>query len=254
MASEFLTCGSAPIPNVSKEVLDKILRRHVWGAAGVGVIPVPVVDLAALTGIQLNLLRKLGNLYNMTLAEQGVTKIISSLLSSVMPTALGPSLALSLSKIVPLLGPNLGAVTMPLMFGASTYALGKVFIQHFESGGTFLSFDPDKVKAYYAAMFQEGKAFAAKVQTEQPIDQTEEPVEQPERPTEQIAPPDSVEQEEQPATPELQAFSTKEPSSGPPEEQKMEEAREAQNSKASEAQEPDTFSKKERRRKSSQTK
>jgi len=30
--------------------------------------------------------------------------------------------------------------------GAYAWALGKVFIQHFQSGGTFLDFDAEKVK------------------------------------------------------------------------------------------------------------
>ena len=38
---------------------------------------------------------------------------------------------------------------MPVIAGAA-YAVGKVFIQHFASGGTFLTFDPEKVRAHYA--------------------------------------------------------------------------------------------------------
>ncbi|MCP4106117.1 MAG: hypothetical protein GY749_11350 [Desulfobacteraceae bacterium] len=49
---------------------------------------------------------------------------------------------------------------MPVAASASTYALGKIFIQHFASGGTFLTFDPEKVKAYYAEMFEDGKKVA----------------------------------------------------------------------------------------------
>ena len=244
MSSEFLTPGASPVPNVSKEALDKILRHHVWGAMGVGVIPVPVVDIAALTGVQLNLLRKLGNLYNMTFAEQTVMKIISSLFSSVMPTALGPSLAISLAKTIPLLGPSLGVVTMPLVFGASTYALGKVFIQHFESGGTFLTFDPDKVKAHYAAMFQEGKEVAAEMQAGQTAQ-----VEQ----TEQGEQPPSPEQEKSQMTSEPQTAPTVEDSSDLSEKQET-EAENIQDVDVLEAQESDSSSKKSRRRKLSLTK
>ena len=43
----------------------------------------------------------------------------------------------------------------------STWALGKVFIQHFESGGTFLDFDPEEVKEYFKAQFEEGREVAA---------------------------------------------------------------------------------------------
>ena len=36
------------------------------------------------------------------------------------------------------IGQSTGAITMPVIAGASTYAIYKVFVQHFESGGTFL--------------------------------------------------------------------------------------------------------------------
>jgi len=38
---------------------------------------------------------------------------------------------------------------MPIVAGAATYAIGKVFVRHFASGGTFLTFNPEKVKDYY---------------------------------------------------------------------------------------------------------
>jgi hypothetical protein len=49
---------------------------------------------------------------------------------------------------------------MPVISGASTYAIYKVFIQHFESGGTFLDLDPAKVKSYFAEQFTKGKKVA----------------------------------------------------------------------------------------------
>jgi hypothetical protein len=39
--------------------------------------------------------------------------------------------------------------------------LGKVFIQHFESGGTFLTFDPMTVRAHFARLQEEGRKVAA---------------------------------------------------------------------------------------------
>ena len=47
-------------------------------------------------------------------------------------------------------------------FCIGTYAAGRVFHQHFASGGTFLTFDPDKVREYYAQMLEEGKTIATK--------------------------------------------------------------------------------------------
>jgi uncharacterized protein (DUF697 family) len=63
--------------------------------------------------------------------------------------------------LIPVVGQTAGGMTMLATGGACTYALGKVFVQHFESGGTFLDFDPEKVKAYFAEKFKEGKKFAS---------------------------------------------------------------------------------------------
>jgi hypothetical protein len=39
--------------------------------------------------------------------------------------------------------------------------LGKVFIQHFESGGTFLTFDPKTARAQFAKFQEEGRKVAS---------------------------------------------------------------------------------------------
>jgi hypothetical protein len=64
----------------------------------------------------------------------------------------------SLAKGLPVLGWAAAPAGVALFGGASTYAVGKVFVQHFESGNTFLSFDPEAVRAYYARQFEQGKA------------------------------------------------------------------------------------------------
>ena len=80
--------------------------------------------------------------------------VISALLDGLLPTYATARVAGSLAKIVPLEGTVSGMITMSAFGGASTYALSKVFIQHFESGGTLLTFDPIKVKEYFAAQFK----------------------------------------------------------------------------------------------------
>jgi hypothetical protein len=44
--------------------------------------------------------------------------------------------------------------------------VGKVFARHFAEGGTFLSFDPEKAKAFYEEMFKEGQEVAADIKKE----------------------------------------------------------------------------------------
>ena len=53
---------------------------------------------------------------------------------------------------------------MSVLSGASTFALGEVFKKHFETGGTFLDFDPGRLKNYYNEKFEKGKEMAADLQ------------------------------------------------------------------------------------------
>ena len=148
---------------MSDDDLDKLIRHHVYYAMGVGLIPVPLIDFAGLTGIQINLLRKLAKAYNVPFFKDAVKNILSSLAGGALPLAMASPLAASVSKFVPVMGQTAGVVAMPILAGATTYALGKVFIQHFASGGTFLTFDPEKVKSFYKDMLQEGEKVAADI-------------------------------------------------------------------------------------------
>ena len=65
-----------------------------------------------------------------------------------MPTSTAMALA-SLAKAVPGLGTATGMISVSLLGGATTYAIGSVFVQHFESGGTLLDFEPQKMRAYF---------------------------------------------------------------------------------------------------------
>ena len=49
----------------------------------------------------------------------------------------------------PVVGTFLSTFVEPAAAAASTYALGHVFLQHFESGGTLLNLDPDAMRQHY---------------------------------------------------------------------------------------------------------
>ena len=152
--------------SVPKDRLDKLIRQHVWSAMALGLIPLPLVDLAAVAAVQLNLLRKLSQEYGIKFFDEKGKNIVSALVGGAIPTSIAPSLGASLGKLIPGLGQTFGVITLPALAGATTYALGKVFIQHFASGGTFLTFDPEKVRAYYEEMLKEGQQVAAAMKSE----------------------------------------------------------------------------------------
>lgn len=143
-----------------KAETDRLIKNHTYGSMGVGLIPLPVVDFLALTGIQIRLLYKLSKFYGVDFSKERAKTIISSLIGSFLPIATAGPIA-SMVKFIPIIGQTTGALTMLATSGACTYALGHVFVQHFESGGTFLDFEPEKVKAYFAEQFKAGQKFAA---------------------------------------------------------------------------------------------
>lgn len=137
-------------------IAEDLLRNHVMWSMGVGLVPIPLVDFLVVTGIQLNMLYGMCKVYEVKFSRDVGKNIIAALIGGILPSSSARSLV-GLVKMVPLVGSTVGAVTMPITSGASTYALGKVFIQHFESGGTFLNFNPRAVKAYFAEEFRNGK-------------------------------------------------------------------------------------------------
>ena len=70
----------------------------------------------------------------------------------------------------------MGGATVSALAGASTYALGEVFKKHFESGGTILDFDPERLKKYYEQKFEKGKTVAQDIAKEE-TPEGEEPAE-----------------------------------------------------------------------------
>jgi uncharacterized protein (DUF697 family) len=139
----------------------KAVKNYMWWSMGAGLIPVPFVDLAAVSGVQLKMLAEISKTYGVQFHESREKAIIGSVIGSIVPGGIACGVAGSMLKAVPLVGSVVGATTMVLTSGASTWALGKVFIQHFESGGTFLDFNPEEVREYFKAQFEEGRKMAA---------------------------------------------------------------------------------------------
>ncbi len=133
------------------------IHQYMAGAMVAGIVPIPWVDLAATTGIQLKMLHSLSRIYDVEFKSNIGKSAISSLLGSSAAVASSAPLAASISKLIPVIGHVGSSATLILLNGASTYAVGKVFQQHFASGGTFLSFDPEKVRGYFSEQYEKGK-------------------------------------------------------------------------------------------------
>lgn len=132
------------------EVATKLVDRFaLWGGVG-GLVPIPVIDVAAVAGIQLQMLRRLSQIYNVPFSENGGKALIAALAGTMIPATSGIGAA-SMLKAVPVLGTIASGFVMPALSAGATYAIGKAFVQHFESGGTLLDFNPPDYREFIKA-------------------------------------------------------------------------------------------------------
>lgn len=120
-----------------------------WSAAS-GIIPIPVVDLVALGAVQATMINRIAKLYGETISSESARSLVSVLLGTLAPgmaTGIAGAAIGSGIKAIPLVGALLGGAALAGFSAAATYAVGKVFVGHFEGGGTFSSFRTDAVKA-----------------------------------------------------------------------------------------------------------
>ncbi len=143
-------------PQTNQERAQKIMTRYVLVASAVTLVFIPVLDVALLSSIQLKMLHSLADVYEVEFSDQLGKSLLAALVGSTLPVSFSMSV-IKIARFFSLYSFIIGSISASLFSSASTYALGKVFIQHFEMGGTLLNFNPDQVKAYYAEMFDEGK-------------------------------------------------------------------------------------------------
>lgn len=142
---------------------ERIIRDNIAWSCAAGLIPVPLFDIAAITAAQLKLVRELSELYGVPFQDHLGRNVVASLVGSVGSAAVGRGIFCSLLKAVPVVGSIGGLISVPIVAGAATYALGKVFVEHFESGGTLLDFKPEPMREFFEASFKEGQKVAREV-------------------------------------------------------------------------------------------
>ena len=90
----------------------------------------------------LNMLRKISEIYEVPFTRNIVKSLLSALVGGVAPTKAAAGAAGLALKFVPGAGTVVALATVPALASATTYAVGRIFVEHFESQGTFLTFRP----------------------------------------------------------------------------------------------------------------
>lgn len=134
----------------ARAIAEKAVERFALWSGAAGFIPVPLVDLATVGGVQIQMLRRLSQIYGVPFSVNRGKALIAALVGSTIPASSGLGAA-SLVKGVPVAGVFISALTMPVLSAGATYAIGMAFIEHFASGGTLLDFHPGRYREFVKA-------------------------------------------------------------------------------------------------------
>jgi uncharacterized protein (DUF697 family) len=125
----------------------KLVERFSLWSGVAGLLPVPVVDLAAVGGVQLQMLRRISQIFDIPFSKNRGKAIMASFAGTMIPASTGLGVA-SMIKAVPVAGTAIGALTTPALSVGATYVIGMAFIEHFASGGTLLDFEPPDYREF----------------------------------------------------------------------------------------------------------
>ena len=137
-------------PENRDEMASKLVDRFAIWSGVAGLLPLPIIDTIAVGGLQIQMLRRLSQIYGVPFSENSGKALIASLAGSMIPATSGIGAASAL-KFVPILGMVVSGFVMPVLSAGATYAIGKAFIQHFASGGTLLDFNPPNYREFIKA-------------------------------------------------------------------------------------------------------
>ena len=139
-----------------EEQVDKIIQNHILYAMGLGIVPLPIYDIIGVAAVQFDMVCQIGNTYDKKISDIVGKSLVASLT--------GGSLArigASLIKLIPGVGSIVGGISMSIMSGASTYALGQVCKKFLSEGIDLEDIDEDLAKTIYEEELEKGKKVAS---------------------------------------------------------------------------------------------
>ncbi|MFH1058087.1 MAG: DUF697 domain-containing protein [Pseudomonadota bacterium] len=143
-----------PAPDDRAPQAERIVNFWAGWAAGVGLIPLPLLDMAALAGLQLRMLHELARLYGRDFSPWRARAIITAVIAGVLPVSAATGLLGNLARMIPVVGTAAGVLTLPVLAGAATLALGRICALHFKVGGDIFSLDAQKLRQAVAKEMQ----------------------------------------------------------------------------------------------------
>src|SRR3974377_1017776 len=100
--TEAMASASADVPEPRDQAASKLVDRFAIWSGVAGLVPVPVIDVLAVGGLQLQMLRRLSQIYDVEFSENRGKALIAALAGCMIPATSGMGAASAL-KAVPVL-------------------------------------------------------------------------------------------------------------------------------------------------------
>lgn len=156
VAMEVLPAHSEPHPpTVSADTALRrtqatlIVQRYTTYSALGGCIPLTLFDVVSVGAIVFNMVRTLADHYHAPFQPDRLKTCLSALIAGVASPTAGSLATQILGKIIPGAW-IIGTAVSSAAAAALTRGIGELFIEHFESGGTALNFDLERMRTCLA--------------------------------------------------------------------------------------------------------
>jgi len=115
--------AAADTPETREQMASKLVDRFALWSGVAGLVPVPVLDAVAVGGLQIQMVRRISQIYDVDFSENRGKALIASLAGSMIPATSGIGAA-SVLKAIPVIGTIAGGFVMPALSAGATYAIG----------------------------------------------------------------------------------------------------------------------------------
>ena len=133
------------------------IKNAAWWATAAGFIPFTLVDTATIAGVQVKMVYDLCEVYHVPFKKESALAIIASLTGGSLTTLTAREVGTLGMRNIPVVGYGLTLATQPALAYASTYALGVIFIKHFEAHGNLIDFDLEKTNQLFKEQYEKAK-------------------------------------------------------------------------------------------------
>ncbi len=136
--------GAAPRTAVTLSPVDaqrrrkralRIVDRHAGYSAVGGILPLPIVSFASVTAVTVRMVKVLSEHYGVAFEKDRSRAIVVGLVAGAMPMGIGTVASSALLYVVPVPGSAIaGLAVSSVTAAACTRSIGRIFVEHFESG------------------------------------------------------------------------------------------------------------------------